>query len=225
MEYLCKVGIHGVYGLTFAIKDYAYLPNPYCQVTVFNEAPRDTNVLENTASGSFNYTFTYTAKMKPEEMALQDVLISVIDNGSVYTTHMGQVVFSLRKVWEEPKRTVQKCWVPIFLVETPGDIRGWIQVSVGIYGSGDIIPKIGSLDDDNDDDGSASLRSRLVKPPDVNPEDKGIMQVVVKIHEGNSIRELPGAFTNSVAPFVTVEFNGSPQSTQIKYETNPVWNE
>ncbi|KAF4746589.1 hypothetical protein FOZ62_011864, partial [Perkinsus olseni] len=50
---------------------------------------------------------------------------------------IGACTFGFSRVYSLVRHTLLRQWMPLTFPEKPGDVRGYVNVSVGIYGPGD----------------------------------------------------------------------------------------
>lgn len=227
MEYLVNVAVHGVAGLSFGDKSQS-LPNPFVRVAVFGET-RETRAVDSAATCSLDNFFSVSKRQKPDDFAAEDVTVTVLHSGSLGLSKvLGQVVFSLQKVRAQKQHMVETAWFPVVVTENPGEVRGFVRLTLGAYGPGDRVPRAsgasGADTSGNDADGS-SVRSRAVQLPCASNAVKSLYQLCVRVHQAEALQKVSGTFSEGCHPFVRVDFNGTSQKTQTQSSTSPVWNE
>jgi len=226
MEYLVNVGVHGVTNLTFG-EGVSGLPNPFVSVTVFGET-RETRSESQTSSCSFDYYFSFVKREKPTEFMSSDCTVGVYHSKALppFRDPIGEVVFSLRLVWGHARQTVPKCWVPIYIRDQPSEIRGFVQLTIGAYSPGCIIPRLGfDVDAGDDEQHGDCMRARVMQKPTMEL-NKSLFQLRVMIFSAEKLRKLSGTVRDSCDPAVEVEFNGTRQWTNTMPDTTaPSWNQ
>eukprot|EP00411_Alexandrium_monilatum_P049543 CAMPEP_0175449654 /NCGR_PEP_ID=MMETSP0095-20121207/61953_1 /TAXON_ID=311494 /ORGANISM="Alexandrium monilatum, Strain CCMP3105" /LENGTH=198 /DNA_ID=CAMNT_0016750077 /DNA_START=69 /DNA_END=662 /DNA_ORIENTATION=+ len=171
-------------------------PSPFVRVTVFGET-LDTRVVASSPTCSLGNFFSISKRQKPEDFAAEDV------------THM-----------------VETAWFPAVLPENPGEVRGFVSLTIGAYGPGDRVPRsVGVSDMDESVADAEGLRGRAVKLPSAGDAVKSLHELAVRIHQAEALRKVSGTFGEGCHPFVRVDFNGTSQTTQTQSSTSPVWNE
>uniref|UniRef100_A0A7S4T5M2 C2 domain-containing protein n=1 Tax=Alexandrium monilatum TaxID=311494 RepID=A0A7S4T5M2_9DINO len=225
MEYLVNVAVHGVAGMTFGDKSQS-APSPFVRVTVFGET-LDTRVVASSPTCSLGNFFSISKRQKPEDFAAEDVTITVLHSGTLgLSTVLGQVVFSLQRVRAKKQHMVETAWFPAVLPENPGEVRGFVSLTIGAYGPGDRVPRsVGVSDMDESVADAEGLRGRAVKLPSAGDAVKSLHELAVRIHQAEALRKVSGTFGEGCHPFVRVDFNGTSQTTQTQSSTSPVWNE
>ena len=146
-----KVDVHQVYNLR--LPDSNELPDPYIAASL--ELPRAasnafpvqrTASKSKTASGTFNSVMLFIANIYDFDFDKIKIVIRVHNGKKIVQVFesdgimIGTTTFSLSKVYAQPKHWIPREWLPITSPTSPGDCRGYVQVSIGVFGPGDDVP-------------------------------------------------------------------------------------
>eukprot|EP00929_Paragymnodinium_shiwhaense_P027034 TRINITY_DN15962_c0_g1_i1.p1 TRINITY_DN15962_c0_g1~~TRINITY_DN15962_c0_g1_i1.p1 ORF type:complete len:1367 (-),score=384.67 TRINITY_DN15962_c0_g1_i1:67-4167(-) len=226
MEHLLNVHVHAAAGLKFLQKERAAdLPSPYVSVEVFGQTIY-TEVKRDSSSPEYEASYSIESKIEHDDFMEADVKISIWHKGWLGSELLGAVTFGLQMIYEMPQHKVRKDWFPIALPASPSDIRGFVQLSLGAYSPGDSVPRQALSVGADNGEADKGLKSRVVELPSVNADEIALYQLIVRIFRAEGLQALSGLFGESCSPYVEVEFNGTLQSTQVKYsERSPIWNQ
>lgn len=224
-EYLVNVSVFAVAGLK-APGDGAGMPNPFVTVEALDQK-RSTQVISGASACTFNNFYSFSKHTSEDDFTGGDAVVVVYHkkNSFGFTDKLGQVTFSLEKVYHQDGHVVPKDWFVIVLPDDPGKGCGYVELSIGAYAPGDIVPQ--SLSGGADMDESSELQSiktRVVKLP-TKDAAKSLFQLSVCIYQAEQLAPVKGMLSTSCNPFVQVDFNGTSQKTQTQRTTNPTWNE
>eukprot|EP00928_Gymnodinium_smaydae_P071948 TRINITY_DN55405_c0_g1_i1.p1 TRINITY_DN55405_c0_g1~~TRINITY_DN55405_c0_g1_i1.p1 ORF type:complete len:1356 (-),score=179.29 TRINITY_DN55405_c0_g1_i1:30-4097(-) len=228
MEYLLNINVHAVAGLKFADPEMKEtVPNPYAEVLAF-DLSRITTKASNTSSAEFDAFFSFAKTIDVEEFKESDVCITVWHTymGGMRTMKMGSITFGMERVHANPDHMVRKDWFPLALPEAPSSPVGFVQLTLGMYGPGDAVPRQAAnlLDADNVAGALLPLKARVVELP--NADATNIYQLHLCVHQASNLREVEGKFAKGCNPYVEVTFNGTKtETTKLKDTTSPLWNE
>lgn len=225
MEYLVKVDIFSVQNISWGAKAlHSDLPSPLVQVKVQDEQ-KETRHVDNTSSATFNYHFTFTVRLRQTEFESAAAEVRVMHFGSFGLSYdfLGKMTFGLKRIYAEPRHWKPKEWFLVCDPENPSDARGFVRMSVGVFGPGDEIPSGQVADEELQETMGRSLRSRIVSAPAFNTKNLCILNFVV--HKGDAIRKV-GRLSKISAPCVTVSFNAVSKTTKVQANVlAPMWNE
>eukprot|EP00439_Symbiodinium_sp_Y106_P013274 s210_g1.t3 len=163
-EYLVNVSVFAVAGLK-APGDGAGMPNPFVTVEALDQK-RSTQVISGASACTFNNFYSFSKHTSEDDFTGGDAVVVVYHkkNSFGFTDKLGQVTFSLEKVYHQDGHVVPKDWFVIVLPDDPGKGCGYVELSIGAYAPGDIVPQ--SLSGGADMDESSELQSiktRVVK--------------------------------------------------------------
>ncbi|CAK9074928.1 unnamed protein product [Durusdinium trenchii] len=224
-EYLVNVSVFAVAGLKVP-GDGAGMPNPYVEVDCLGEK-KTTQVISGASACTFNNFYSFSRHMSEDDFTGGDAVIAVYHqkNSFGFKVKLGQVTFSLEKVYHQDGHLVAKDWFVIVLPDDPGKGCGYVELSLGAYAPGDIVPQ--SLSGGADVDEAAevqSIKTRVVKLP-TKDAAKSLFQLTVCIYQAEELAMIKGVLSTNCNPFVQVDFNGTSQRTQTQRNNNPTWNE
>ncbi|CAJ1430962.1 unnamed protein product [Effrenium voratum] len=233
-EYLVNVSVYAVAGLKVP-GDGAGMPNPFVEVECLGEK-RSTQVIMGASGCTFNNFYSFSARMSEDDFTGGDAVVAVYhkkrmipgvgaDNLGRKEEKLGQVTFSLEKVYHQDGHLVPKDWFVIVLPDDPGKGCGYVELSLGAYAPGDIVPQ--SLSGGADEDEAAevqSIKTRVVKLP-TKDAAKSLFQLTVQVFQAEQLPMHKGVLSTSCSPYVQVDFNGTSQRTQTQKNNNPIWNE
>ena len=243
-----KLDVHQVYNLR--LPDSNELPDPYIAASL--ELPRtskDTFPVQRTAaksktsSGTFNSVMLFIANIYDFDFDKVKILIRVHNGKKIRELLdsdgllIGTTSFSLPMVYSQPKHWIPREWLPITSPTSPGDCRGYVQVSIGVFGPGDDVPtQLSDFQLTQDSAGgkdviSRSILEKIVLTPETNFHN---CMLVVNILRAENLPVLSAAssFGNGgsrVVPssgYVRVSFVGVHMTSRvIPSNANPAWNE
>ena len=242
-----KVDVHQVYNLR--LPDSNELPDPYIAASL--ELPRAasnafpvqrTASKSKTASGTFNSVMLFIANIYDFDFDKIKIVIRVHNGKKIVQVFesdgimIGTTTFSLSKVYAQPKHWIPREWLPITSPTSPGDCRGYVQVSIGVFGPGDDVPsQLSDFQLSQDSVGgkdvvSRSILEKIVQTPETSFHN---CMLIFNVLRAESLPVLAGAagFTGSaqVVPssgYVRVSFVGTRTSTRVvQSNANPAWNE
>ncbi|EER04356.1 conserved hypothetical protein [Perkinsus marinus ATCC 50983] len=110
--------------------------------------------------------------------------------------------------------------------EKPGDVRGYVNVSVGIYGPGDDVPSGFRLISD-EDEAVSSITERVLQTPD---SKFNLVMLNFNVYKAENLPKKGGGGvfgrTATCSPYVIVSFAGVKLQTKVIVDNSrPVWNE
>ncbi|CAJ1359102.1 unnamed protein product, partial [Effrenium voratum] len=232
-EYLVNVSVYAVAGLKVP-GDGAGMPNPFVEVECLGEK-RSTQVIMGASGCTFNNFYSFSARMSEDDFTGGDAVVAVYHKKRMIPgvgadnlgrkEKLGQVTFSLEKVYHQDGHLVPKDWFVIVLPDDPGKGCGYVELSLGAYAPGDIVPQ--SLSGGADEDEAAevqSIKTRVVKLP-TKDAAKSLFQLTVQVFQAEQLPMHKGVLSTSCSPYVQVDFNGTSQRTQTQKNNNPIWNE
>mmetsp|Transcript_40620 Transcript_40620/g.91210 ORF Transcript_40620/g.91210 Transcript_40620/m.91210 type:complete len:1406 (+) Transcript_40620:175-4392(+) len=225
MEHLVSVRVHGVAGITFA-EDSGDNPSPLVSVTVFDETQK-THYATATSAATFAYAFSFTRRMKSEDFLKADVQVAVMHAALFRNEPLGDVVISIRQIYDRPGHFISRDWFPIALKDQPGEARGFVELTIGAYGPGDEVAHSspGLVEKGKDGDDAGSLKSRVVVLPSLGTA-RSLYHLCVRVYKATNLRKVAGVISNSCNPYVQVDFGGLPRRTAVSPNTTaPVWNQ
>ena len=239
-----KVDVHQVYNLRLG--DSTELPDPYIAATLILPHTLDSNGSAPTqrtaakskmSTGNFNAVMLFVANVY--DFNFDRIKISIrVHNSKKYTELLesdgaviGSTTFSLTSIYEQTNHWLPREWLPITNPASPGDCRGYIQVSLGVFGPGDDVPiqlsdfQLSSIGAGGKDSMSRALVEKIVQTPETNFHNS---MLIFNVHRAE---HLPILQTSSglMAPssgYVRVSFVGIQSLTRvIGSNANPAWNE
>mmetsp|Transcript_115744 Transcript_115744/g.275087 ORF Transcript_115744/g.275087 Transcript_115744/m.275087 type:complete len:1372 (+) Transcript_115744:34-4149(+) len=224
-EYLVNVSVFAVAGLK-APGDGAGMPNPFVTVEALDQK-RSTQVISGASACTFNNFYSFSKHTSEDDFTGGDAVVVVYHkkNSFGFADKLGQVTFSLEKVYHQDGHLVPKDWFVIVLPDDPGKGCGYVELSLGAYAPGDIVPQ--SLSGGADEDEAAevqSIKTRVVKLP-TKDAAKSLFQLTVQVFQAEQLPMHKGVLSTSCSPYVQVDFNGTSQRTQTQKNNNPIWNE
>eukprot|EP00435_Cladocopium_sp_Y103_P048744 s1111_g14.t1 len=104
--------------------------------------------------------------MSEDDFTGGDAVVAVYHqkNSFGFKVKLGQVTFSLEKVYNQDGHLVPKDWFVIVLPDDPGKGCGYVELSLGAYAPGDIVPQSVSGGADVDEAAEVqSIKTRVVK--------------------------------------------------------------
>eukprot|EP00434_Breviolum_minutum_P010395 symbB.v1.2.009169.t1/scaffold579.1/size184598/3 len=145
--------------------DGAGMPNPYVEVDCLGEK-RTTQVINGASACTFNNFYNFSKHMSEDDFTGGDAVVAVYHqkNSFGFKVKLGQVTFSLEKVYHQDGHLVPKDWFVLVLPDDPGKGCGYVELSLGAYAPGDTVPQ--SLSGGADIDEAAevqSIKTRVVK--------------------------------------------------------------
>lgn len=224
-EYLVNISVYAVAGLKVP-GDAAGMPNPYVEVECLGEK-RTTQVISGASACTFNNFYNFSKHMSEDDFTGGDAVVAAYHqkNSFGFKVKLGQVTFSLEKVYNQDGHLVPKDWFVIVLPDDPGKGCGYVELSLGAYAPGDIVPQSVSGGADVDEAAEVqSIKTRVVKLP-TKDAAKSLFQLTVCIYQAEQLAMIKGMMGSSCNPFVQVDFNGTSQRTQTQRNNNPTWNE
>ena len=224
-EYLVNISVYAVAGLKVP-GDGAGMPNPYVEVDCLGEK-RTTQVINGASACTFNNFYNFSKHMSEDDFTGGDAVVAVYHqkNSFGFKVKLGQVTFSLEKVYHQDGHLVPKDWFVLVLPDDPGKGCGYVELSLGAYAPGDTVPQ--SLSGGADIDEAAevqSIKTRVVKLP-TKDAAKSLFQLTVCVYQAEELPMIKGMMGSSCSPFVQVDFNGTSQRSQTQRNNNPIWNE
>eukprot|EP00435_Cladocopium_sp_Y103_P049338 s1111_g14.t2 len=103
--------------------------------------------------------------MSEDDFTGGDAVVAVYHqkNSFGFKVKLGQVTFSLEKVYNQDGHLVPKDWFVIVLPDDPGKGCGYVELSLGAYAPGDIVPQSVSGGADVDEAAEVqSIKTRVV---------------------------------------------------------------
>jgi len=202
------------------------MPNPYVEVDCLGEK-RTTQVINGASACTFNNFYNFSKHMSEDDFTGGDAVVAVYHqkNSFGFKVKLGQVTFSLEKVYHQDGHLVPKDWFVLVLPDDPGKGCGYVELSLGAYAPGDTVPQ--SLSGGADIDEAAevqSIKTRVVKLP-TKDAAKSLFQLTVCVYQAEELPMIKGMMGSSCSPFVQVDFNGTSQRSQTQRNNNPIWNE
>ena len=237
-----KVDVHQIYNLR--LSDSNELPDPYVAASLeLPRIPRESQAVQRTASksktssGVFNAVMLFIADISDHDFSMVKISIRV-HNGRKLTELLesdgaliGSSTFSLSKVHSQAKHWVPREWVPITSAESPGDCRGYINVSIGVFGPGDDVPsQLSDFSISQEAAGpketlSRSIIEKVVQTPETNFHNCMLIFNVLR-GEGLPVLSSGGGQVLPSSAFARVSFVNARMSTRVIPSTsNPAWNE
>ena len=241
-----KVDVHQVYNLL--LPDSTELPDPYIAASL--EMPRasrlgdsaTSSAVQRTASktkmssGTFNSVMLFIANIFDFDFAKIKILIRVHNGKKLVQMFesdgelLGTTSFSLSKVYSQPKHWIPREWLPITSPTAPGDCRGYVLVSIGVFGPGDDVPSQLSefqLNSDSGKDASASrsILDKIVQTPETSFHHCMLIFNVLRA-ENLPVLGSAGDLVVPSSGYIRVSFVGIQAYTRtVASNANPAWNE
>ena len=233
-----KIDVHQIYNLRLPGSDE--LPDPYIAAslelprTARNSFPVQRSASKSkTSSGTFNAVMLFIANIY--DFDFDKVKLSVrVHNGRTLTellssdgSLIGSTTFSLSKVYAQAKHWIPREWVAITSEASPGETRGYINVSVGVFGPGDDVPS--QLNDfqigtESKEVISKSIIEKIVQTPETDFNNCMLIFNVLRA-ENLPVLNSRGQML-PCSPYVRVSFVGHFECTRvIQSNSNPAWNE
>ena len=239
-----KVDVHQVYNLL--LPDSTELPDPYIAASL--EMPRSKRVGGTTtspvqrtvtktkmSSGTFNSVMLFIANIYDFDFGKVKLLIRVHNGKKISQLFdsdgqvLGTTTFSLSKVYSQAKHWIPREWLPITSPTSPGDCRGYVLVSIGVFGPGDNVPSQLSefqmiTDSGGKDQASRSLADKIVQTPETSFHN---CMLVFNVLRAENLPVLSrGDLVVPSSGYVRVSFVGIQAFTRtIPSNANPAWNE
>ncbi|CAK9075071.1 unnamed protein product [Durusdinium trenchii] len=155
------------------------MPNPYVEVDCLGEK-KTTQVISGASACTFNNFYSFSRHMSEDDFTGGDAVIAVYHqkNSFGFKVKLGQVTFSLEKVYHQDGHLVAKDWFVIVLPDDPGKGCGYVELSLGAYAPGGA---------DVDEAAEVqSIKTRVVKLP-TKDAAKSLFQLTVCIYQDNSV--------------------------------------
>jgi hypothetical protein len=240
-----KVDIHQVYNLRLA--DSSELPDPYIAAslefpsladgTYPPRAVQRTPAKSKMSSGNINSVMMFIANVYDLDFPKIRLLVRVHNSkrmaefldsdGAV----IGAAAFSLTFINGQNNHWLPREWLPITSPDAPGDCRGYIQVSVGVFGPGDEIPiqlsefQLNSDSSGGQDSISRSILEKIVQTPETNFHSCMLVFSILRA-EHLPVLSVGGTDVAPASGYVRISFAGVQMySRVISSNSNPSWNE
>ena len=237
-----KLDVHQIYNLKLA--NSSELPDPYIAATL--EFPRSSGTVvstqrtpakSKTSSGIFNAVLLFTASISDFDFNKVKLVVRV-HNGRKITQLfesdgelIGSCTFALSKIFAQAKHWVPREWFPVTSASSPGDCRGYLNLSIGVFGPGDDVPSqlndfqlLASEGMNEKLTASRSIIEKIVQTPETNFENSMLVFNVLRA-ESLPILSVRGQAIPSAA-YVQVSFVGVKLQTRVvPTNSNPAWNE
>ena len=138
---------------------------------------------------------------------------------------IGSAVFSLSKIRAQPKHWIPREWVPITSESCPGDTRGYVNVSVGVFGPGDDVPsqlndfQVGAHNQEGKDVISRVLCEKIVQTPETNFSN---CMLIFNLLRAENLSRSAGPCSS----YIKVSFVDQSACTRVIFSNaNPAWTE
>ena len=237
-----KVDVHQVYNLL--LPDSTELPDPYIAASL--ELPRSSrdgswsvsstiqrsSAKSKMSSGTFNSVMLFIANISDFDFFRVKILIRVHSGKKITQVFdsdgvlLGTTSFSLSKVYSQAKHWIPREWLPITSPVAPGSCRGYVLVSIGVYGPGDSVPSqlsefqmLHSVGDTKPET-SRTLMDKIVQTPETSFHHCLLIFNILRAENLPVISKVPSS------GYLRVSFVGIQAYTRIVHSNaNPAWNE
>ena len=237
-----KLDVHQIYNLKLA--NSSELPDPYIAATL--EFPRSSQTVvatqrtpgkSRTSSGIFNAVLLFTASINDFDFNKVKLVVRV-HNGRKITQLfesdgelIGSCTFSLSKIFAQAKHWVPREWFPVTSPSSPGDCRGYLNLSIGVFGPGDDVPsqlndfQLLAAEGINEKlTASRSIMEKIVQTPETNFENSMLVFNALRAESLPILSVRSQAVPSSA--YVQISFVGIRMQTRvIPTNSNPAWNE
>ncbi|CEM08625.1 unnamed protein product [Vitrella brassicaformis CCMP3155] len=219
LEYLVKVIIHDVRDLVFKEGDQTVLPSPYVEVKVRDTVKR-TSTKPQTATTFYNEILLFQdLSLSSKEFSTSTIDVRVYHQYMFTTPLVGQYVVAFPVAYGRPQHYIHRQWVLLSQpAGEPGEVKGYLRLSVGVFGPGDVLPSV--KDTGADEEGGAAAEAGGASDMRFDA-----YQLNVNIHRALDLPRVEG-FLTAINPFVQVKFMGLVCTSATLYDSvNPEWNE
>ena len=239
-----KVDVHQIYNLKLA--NSTELPDPYIAATL--EFPRSSKAVvptqrtsgkSKTSSGIFNAVLLFIANVNDYDFNKVKLVVRV-HNGRKLTELLesdgaliGSCTFSLSKIFAQAKHWVPREWFPVTSPTSPGDCRGYLNLSIGVFGPGDDVPSqlndfqlLASEGINEKLTLSRSIIEKIVQTPETNFNNSMLVFNVLRAENLPVLSSSSGLAPIPSSAYVRVSFAGVKLITRtVPTNSNPAWNE
>jgi hypothetical protein len=243
-----KVDVHQIYNLKLA--NSTELPDPYIAATLEFPPSSDTVVAtqrtaakSKTSSGIFNAVLLFIANINDYDFNKVKLVVRV-HNGRKLTELLesdgaliGSCTFALSKIFGQAKHWVPREWFPVTSATSPGDCRGYVNLSIGVFGPGNDVPsqlndfQLLAVEGINEKLAlSRSINEKIVQTPETNFNNSMLVFNVLRAENLPVVTsQVSGSSTLAAVPcsaYVRISFAGVKLQTRvITTNSNPAWNE
>ncbi|CEL96872.1 unnamed protein product [Vitrella brassicaformis CCMP3155] len=220
LDYVVKVEIFEVQDLRWTPKRSnvarSEMPNPMVEVTVAGET-RATPRKKSTASCPFQQTFLFSnVSLDRAEFQRPGIEIKVLHATFFKQEMIGMYSFSYEMIYRQNEHFLSRQWVALAQPDRPSEPKGFLKVSLGVFGPGDQMPtdEAGEMEDDS----GKSMMDRVLATPELRMT---YYHLCVNVHKGQDIAWMASDERRREAkhqywdPFVTVRFLGVNLSTEV----------